>query len=40
MVEKFIPAELTPQRYQEILNNMFNEWLANELNYLLHRQTA
>jgi parvulin-like peptidyl-prolyl isomerase len=36
MVEKFLPAELTPQRYQEILHNMFNEWLSNEVNYLLH----
>ena len=36
MVEKFIPAELTPERYQEILHNMFNEWLANEVNYLLY----
>lgn len=36
MVEKFLPAELTPQRYQEILYNMFNEWLSNEVNYLLH----
>ena len=36
LVEKFLPAELTPQRYQEILHNMFNEWLSNEVNYLLH----
>ncbi len=36
MVEKFIPAELTPERYQEILHNLFNEWLANEVNYLLY----
>jgi len=36
LVEKFLPAELTPQRYQEILYNMFNEWLSNEVNYLLH----
>ena len=36
MVEKFLPAELTPERYQEILHNMFNEWLANEVNYLLY----
>ncbi len=36
LVEKFIPAELTPERYQEILHNMFNEWLANEVNYLLY----
>ncbi|MEA5620116.1 peptidylprolyl isomerase [Cronbergia sp. UHCC 0137] len=36
MVEEFIPAELTPQRHQEILDKMFKEWLAAELNYLLH----
>jgi len=36
MVEKFIPAELTPERYQEILHNLFNEWLANEVNHLLY----
>lgn len=36
MVEKFLPAELTPERYQEILHNMFNEWLANEVNYLVY----
>ena len=36
MVEKFLPAELTPERYQEILHNMFNEWLANEVNHLLY----
>jgi len=36
LVEKFLPAELTPQRYQEILHNMFNEWVSNEVNYLLH----
>ncbi|MDJ0732805.1 MAG: peptidylprolyl isomerase [Nostocaceae cyanobacterium] len=36
MVEEFIPAELTPQRYQEILNKMFQDWLSAELNYILH----
>ena len=36
MVEKFLPAELIPERYQEILHNMFKEWLANEVNYLLY----
>lgn len=40
MVEEFIPAELTPQRYQEILDNMFKEWLVSELNYMLHSQTS
>ena len=36
LVEKFLPAELTPERYQEILHNMFNEWLSNEVNHLLY----
>ena len=36
LVEEFIPAELTPESYQEILDKMFNDWLASELNYLLH----
>ncbi|MGB7443746.1 MAG: peptidylprolyl isomerase [Coleofasciculaceae cyanobacterium] len=40
MVEKFIPAELTPKRYQEILDDMFQQWLASELNYLLHSQAV
>lgn len=40
MVEEFIPAELTPERSQEIMNRMFKEWLANELNYLLHNTVA
>lgn len=40
MIEEFIPAELTPQRYQEILDNIFKEWLASELNYMIHNQTG
>ena len=36
MVEQFIQAELTPERYQEILHNLFNEWLSNEVNHLLY----
>lgn len=28
LVEELIPAELTPQRYQEILNHMFKQWLV------------
>ena len=36
MVEEFIPAELTPETYQSIIDRMFNEWLTSELNYLLH----
>ena len=40
MVEAFIPAQLTPQRYQDILDRMFKEWLVSELNYMLHSKTA
>ncbi len=35
LVEEFIPAILTPEKYQEILNNMFKNWLAKELEYML-----
>lgn len=40
MVQEFIPAELTSERYQEILKNMFNQWLASELNYMIHNETS
>ena len=36
MVEEFISAELSPEKYQEILNNMFQQWLAAELDYMLN----
>lgn len=37
MIEELLPSpELTPERHQEILNKMFQEWLAMELNYMLH----
>jgi parvulin-like peptidyl-prolyl isomerase len=39
MVEKFLPAELNAERYEEILQNMFNQWLSNEVNYLLYNQS-
>ncbi len=38
LVEEFIPSELTPERYQEIRDRMFKEWLASELNYMIHNQ--
>ncbi|BAU12318.1 hypothetical protein LEP3755_28470 [Leptolyngbya sp. NIES-3755] len=34
MVEEFVPAELTPERHQEVLARMFRDWLTTELNYL------
>lgn len=40
MVQEFIPAELTSQRHQEILDSMFKQWLASELNYMLHNQPS
>lgn len=36
MVEEFILAQLTPEIYQEILAQMFKEWLVGEMNYMLH----
>jgi parvulin-like peptidyl-prolyl isomerase len=35
-IEELIPAELTPQRYQEILNHMFKQWLNAELENILN----
>lgn len=40
LVEEFIYAQLTPQIYHSILDRMFKEWLASELNYMLHSQTG
>ncbi|WP_017721441.1 peptidylprolyl isomerase [Kamptonema formosum] len=39
MVEEFIPAQLSPERYQELLNRMFQQWLNSELNYHLSNQS-
>lgn len=35
MVEELLPAELTPERYQEILNNMFQKWLVTQIDLML-----
>ncbi|MGV0024456.1 foldase protein PrsA [Phormidesmis priestleyi] len=34
-VKEFLPAQLTPEIYQEILDGMFSTWLFNELRHLL-----
>ncbi len=34
IVEEYIPAELTPERYEEILYNMFQQWLDSEVDYI------
>lgn len=36
IVEDYIPAELTPKRYEEILYNMFQYWLNAEVNYMYY----
>ncbi|MGB3137212.1 MAG: hypothetical protein WBB18_10455 [Nodosilinea sp.] len=36
MVEEFIQAELTPAIRQQILDQLFGEWLESELNYRIH----
>ncbi len=34
LVEEVIPAELTPERREEIVSEMFDRWLAIALNYM------
>ncbi len=36
MVEKFIRAELTPEKHQDIINRLFKEWLESEFNSVVH----
>ena len=38
MIEEFIPAELTPERHQDIINRLFQQWLEREFNSLVHNQ--
>lgn len=38
MIEEFIPAELTPERHQDIVNRLFQEWLAGEFNSAVHNK--
>jgi len=40
MVQDFIPAELTPATRQKILDQLFEEWLDSELNYLVHSERS
>lgn len=35
-IENYLPAELTPEKRQEIIDRLFEQWLDSELNYLLH----
>lgn len=36
MAEAFISPELTPQLQQEMIDDLFKEWLTNEVNYILY----
>lgn len=37
-IEDYIPAELTPEVRQEIIDELFTGWLNSELNYLIHSE--
>lgn len=37
-IEAYIPAELTSERSQEIIDRLFQQWLDSELNYAIHSQ--
>jgi parvulin-like peptidyl-prolyl isomerase len=37
-IENYLPAELTPKIRQEIIDQLFEEWLHSELNYLIHNE--
>lgn len=39
-VEEFIPAELTEEYSQKIIQKLFKEWLVSEVNYLLHNASS
>ncbi len=40
MVEGFLSAELTPEIQEEIMNRLFQEWLKEELNYLVQQKNS
>lgn len=37
-IENYFPAQLTNEIRQEIMNKLFEQWLASELNYLIHSE--
>jgi parvulin-like peptidyl-prolyl isomerase len=38
LVEEFFPPELTPEIYEDVLNQLFQEWLDNELNLYVRQE--
>lgn len=39
-IENYLPAQLTEEIRQEIIDQLFEEWLSKELNYLIHSDKA
>ncbi len=37
-LEEYIKPELTPQKHQQIVDDLFRQWLDKEINYLIHSQ--
>ncbi|ELS03809.1 parvulin-like peptidyl-prolyl isomerase [Xenococcus sp. PCC 7305] len=37
-IEEYIQAELTPEIFQELVLRFFQQWLDNEINYVIHSQ--
>ena len=35
-IEDYLPAELTPKIRQQIIDEIFQQWLNSELNYMIH----
>lgn len=39
-IEAYIPAELTSEQRQEIIDRQFKQWLDSELNYMIHSKQS
>ena len=37
-IEDYFPAQLTPKIRQDIINNLFGQWLNSELNHFIHSE--
>ena len=35
-IEEYMPAELTPELRQQLIDEIFKQWLNSELNYMIH----
>ena len=38
-IENYIPAQLTQEVRQEIIDRLFQQWLISEFNYMIHNQS-